>query len=116
MSQGRKAATAPLYEDRWIRCEPARLVIRGYYFPFGTSKSIAYRDIRNVQEVRMTALSGRYRIWGTSNPRYWYHLDPARPHKKSELIIDTGALVKPVITPDDPARVAAIIAERRAAG
>ena len=36
-----------LYEDPWIRCDDAALVIRGYYFPLGTPKVIAYRDIRD---------------------------------------------------------------------
>jgi hypothetical protein len=107
------SAEPPLHRDRWITCAPERLVIRGYYFPLGTSKSIAYRDIRRVDEVAMTALSGRWRIWGTSNPRYWFHLDWGRPHKTSALVLDVGRFVKPVSTPDDSARVAEIMEQRR---
>jgi hypothetical protein len=107
---------AALYEDRWIRCEPDRLIIRGYYFPFGSRKAIAYRDIRSVTSHPLTALGGRWRIWGASDPRYWFHLDPGRPHKQTALILDLGKWVKPVITPDDAARAAAIIAQRRRPG
>jgi hypothetical protein len=103
----------PLYKDRWITCEPDRLVIRGYYFPVGASKSIPYRKITGVQKLALTALSGRWRIWGTSNPRYWFNLDPSRPNKQAALILETGGWVRPVITPDDPDKVAAIIEERR---
>ena len=103
----------PLYKDHWITCEPDRLVIRGYYFPFATSKSIPYRRVKSVQTQPLTVMSGRWRIWGTSNPRYWFNLDPSRPHKQTALVLDVGSWVKPVITPDDPARVAEIIEERR---
>jgi hypothetical protein len=104
-------ATA-LYEDRWITCEPDRLVIRGYYVPFG-SKVIAYRDIQGITPVALSPLGGSWRIWGTTDPRYWFHLDPGRPRKQTALVLDVGKWVKPVITPDDPETVAAIIEQRR---
>src|SRR5690242_17432447 len=73
-ARGTTMATA-LYEDRWITCEPDRLVIRGYYFPFG-SKVIAYRDIHGITPVALRLLGGSWRIWGATDPRYWFHLDP----------------------------------------
>ena len=103
---------AALYEDRWITCEPDRLIIRSYYFPAG-SKVIAYRDVRSVTPFSLTALGGKWRIWGASDPRYWFHLDPHRPKKETALVLDVGKWVKPVLTPDDPQRVAAIIEQRR---
>jgi hypothetical protein len=102
-----------LYEDRWVRCDATTLTIRGYYFPFGTAKVIAYRDIRAVTPIALDLWSGRWRLWGTSSPRYWFHLDWSRPGKDTALVLDLGRPVQPVITPRDPARVAAIIAERR---
>lgn len=105
-------ATA-LYQDRWITCEPDRLVIRGYYFPLGTSKVIPYRDIKGINSVPLGAFTGRWRIWGSSDLRHWYHLDWSRPGKQTALVLDLGSGVQPVITPDDPARVADVIEERR---
>jgi hypothetical protein len=92
------------YDDRWISCADEGIAIRGYYFPWGT-KHIPYARIRAVQRVNLGALTGRLRVWGTANPRYWASLDPARPRKRVGLILDTGALVKPFITPDDPQAV-----------
>ena len=103
---------AALYEDRWITCEPDRLIIRGYYFPFGR-KVIAYRNIRNVTPRPLTAFSGSWRLWGSTDLRHWFHLDPGRPRKKTALVLDLGKRVQPVITPDNPERVAAIIAQQR---
>jgi hypothetical protein len=102
-----------LYADQWIRCDATMLVIHGYYFPLGASKVIAYRDIQRVTPIALGLWTGRWRLWGTSDPRYWWHLDLSRPRKHTGLILDLGRPVRPVITPEDPARVAAIIEERR---
>jgi hypothetical protein len=59
----------------------------------------------------MGALSGRGRIWGTANPRYWASLDPQRPKKSVGLILDVGRHVHPFITPDDPDAVETLIRE-----
>ncbi len=89
------------YRDRWIRCTPDELVIRGYYFPWG-SKHIPYSSIRAVRRVQLGTPTGAGRIWGTANPRYWASLDPDRARKRAALVLDTGRRVRPLITPDDP--------------
>ncbi len=98
------------YHDQWIECLSNRIQIRGYYFPWGT-KRIAYNSIRSVRRVEIGTLSGKGRIWGTANPRYWASLDPQRPRKKVGLILDLGRYVHPFITPDDPDAVEALIRE-----
>ena len=101
--------------DRWIECTPDAVEIRVYYFPWGT-KRIPYGSIRSVRRVDMGAFTGRARIWGTTNPHYWAHLDPRRPGKKMGLILDLGRFVRPFITPDDPDAVEAAIIERAKVG
>ncbi len=98
------------YRDRWIECLADRIQIRGYHFPWGT-KRIPYSSIRSVRRVEMGAFSGKGRIWGTANPRYWANLDPQRPKKSVGLILDVGHFVHPFITPDDPDAVEALIRE-----
>lgn len=98
------------YRDRWIECTPKAIRIRGYYFPWGT-KHIPYATIRSVRRVEMSVLTGRGRIWGTANLRYWASLDPRRPGKKIGLILDLGQVVRPFITPDDPDAVESVIRE-----
>jgi hypothetical protein len=90
-----------MYKDRWIECTSDGVRIRGYYFPWGT-KRIDYASIRSVRRVELGAFRGRARIWGTANPRYWANLDPARPRKRAGFVFDTGRLVHPFVTPDDP--------------
>jgi hypothetical protein len=97
-----------LYRDRWIECTDDAVVIRGYYFPWGT-KRIPYSSIQTIRRVNMGALTGKGRIWGSTTLRYWASLDPGRPRKSTALILDTGARILPFITPDDPAAVEAAI-------
>jgi hypothetical protein len=104
---------AELYRDRWISYTDTCLVIRGYYFPFGKKKRISYDAIQSVTAVEMGLLTGKGRIWGTASPRYWAHLDPRRPWKRTALVLHLGRRVKPFITPDDPARVRVIIESHR---
>ncbi|MBN2113783.1 MAG: hypothetical protein JW785_06625 [Acidimicrobiia bacterium] len=101
-----------LYHDRWIECAPEHLLIRGYYFPFGPAKAIAYSKIRSVERFPLTTWTGKWRIWGTTSPRYWTHLDPQRPRKTVGLLLHLDGFVRPWITPDDPDAVEQIIRRR----
>ncbi len=103
------------YQDRWIGCTPEGIRIRGYYFPWGT-KHISYGSIRSLRRVDLGVFRGRGRVWGTSNPRYWASLDPARPRKKVGFILDVGRAVRPFITPDDPAAFETTVREHTGLG
>jgi hypothetical protein len=98
-----------LYQDKWITCTTDAVLIRGYYFPWGT-KRVPYREIREVRRVPMKgALTGKGRIWGSTTLRYWASLDPGRTAKDTAFILDTGHRILPFITPDDPAKMAAVL-------
>jgi hypothetical protein len=97
-----------LYTDRRIECTDDAVLIRGYYFPWGT-KRIPYQSIQQVRRVPIGTATGKYRIWGSSSLKYWANLDPGRPGKNTALILDTGSRPLPFITPDDPAAVVAVI-------
>ena len=103
------------YRDRWIDCSPDRIRIRGYYFPWGT-KRIPCSSVRSVRRVDIGACTGKGRIWGTANPRYWASLDPQRRNKRVGLILDVGRYVRPFITPADPDVVEALIREHSSLG
>jgi hypothetical protein len=105
------SSNAVQYEDRWIACTPDAIEIRGYYFPWGTRR-IAYDEVRAMRRVDIGALTGKARIWGTANPRYWASLDPGRLRKKTALILDLGRRVQPFLTPDDPDRFEAAVRAR----
>ena len=96
-----------LYDNGRITCDDTGVVIRWYY-PWG-HKTIPYAAIRNVTRRPLTGIRGRWRIWGSGDFVHWYNLDPSRPSKDTALELDLGRRVRPVITPDDPDAVEAII-------
>jgi hypothetical protein len=96
------------YTDKTMTLDDEGIRLRGYYFPWGT-KHIAYGSIRGIQRVEIGAFTGRARIWGTANPRFWANFDARRPKKKFGLILDLGRSVKPFITPDDPDAVETLL-------
>jgi hypothetical protein len=93
------------YDDGRIRCDGDGLVIR-WYTPLG-QKKIGYRQIRKA--VRSSNTWNRYRIWGSTDLRHWYNLDRTRPNKDTALILDVGHWSRPVITPDHPDQVVAVL-------
>jgi hypothetical protein len=83
-------------------CGPDRLEIHSYYFPFGI-KRVPYVQIQGLQRFEINGLwSGKWRVWGTGNPRYWTNLDWTRPKKKAGFVVDVGRKVSPIVTPDKP--------------
>jgi hypothetical protein len=101
-----------LYDDGLVKLDRDGLTIRRYYFPLGTSKRIRYDQIRGVQMRHMGAFTGKGRLWGTGDFQHWFPWDSNRPRKDKALILDVGRRIRPVITPDDPDRVLAILQER----
>ena len=100
------------YDDGTIVCGPDGVEIHRYYFPFGT-KHVRYAQIQGLQRVTIKGvLSGKWRLWGTGNPRYWANLDTKRPKKKVGFIVDLGRKVSPVVTPDLPDEFESVLRAR----
>jgi hypothetical protein len=104
--------TDALYEDAGLRLDENGITIRRYYFPWAGAKRIAYAKIRCVKSKPMSWLSGKGRIWGTADPRYWFPLDPRRARKQTLLILDVGRRVRPCITPEKPGLVIEVLRDR----
>ena len=104
--------TEALYEDSGLRLDEDGITIRRYYFPLAGSKRVAYTDIRDLKVEPMTFASGGGRIWGATDPRYWFPLDIRRGRKKTLLVLDVGARVRPCLTPDNPDRVIELLRDR----
>ena len=100
------------YDDGTIVCGPDRLEIHHYYFPFGT-KSVSYPQIRGLQRIEIKGLwSGKWRFWGTGNPRYWANLDRRRAKKKVGFVVDLGRKISPIVTPDHPDAFESVLRDR----
>ena len=95
------------YDDGTVACTDDELVIRRYYFPRGT-KRIPYHTIKQVRRVGLESIGGwRIRIWGSRDFVHWWNLDLHRSDHPIVFIIDIGGRMRPVITPQDAARVTA---------
>jgi hypothetical protein len=101
-----------LYEDAGLRLDEDGITIRRYHFPWAGPKWIGYPEVRQIHAQPMNWLSGKGRIWGASDPRYWFPLDTHRGSKRTLLVLDIGRRVRPCITPDDPDRVVELLRDR----
>jgi hypothetical protein len=98
------------YDDGRVACTDDALVIRWYYFPFGT-KRIRYADIEKVERRPMTPMTGQWRLWGSSDFTHWANLDTGRPNKTVAFVVSLSSQrVRPVISPGNPDEVAAELA------
>jgi hypothetical protein len=101
------------YDDGRIACTDDALIIRRYYFPSG-DKHLPYAEIIEVRRRTITALTGKWRLWGSGDFVHWWNYDPGRPGKNVALEIQQSTRSsQPVITPDNPDQV---IAELQAHG
>lgn len=98
------------YDDGKVACTDQELVIRNYYFFFLGAKHIPYSAIREARRVRLGTM-GRWRIHGSGDFVHWFNFDARRPRKYSAIVVHLDGVIRPVITPDDPDRVAAVLAE-----
>ncbi|MDT5225030.1 MAG: hypothetical protein QOG19_2437, partial [Mycobacterium sp.] len=65
-----------------------------------------------IKSQQMSWSSGKGRLWGASDPRYWFPLDFHRGRKPTLLVLHVGRRVRPCITPEDPARVIELLKAR----
>lgn len=107
-----RVMTDEIYRDDYIVLDDSGITLRRYYFPLASAKHIDYGDIRSVTIEPMTWKTGKGRLWGASDPRFWMPLDMKRLKKDTVLIIDVGSRIKACVTPDDPERVIELLRPR----
>ncbi len=96
------------YDDGRVACTDQEIIIRHYYFPLG-AKRVRYQDIREVRVASLRAM-GKTRIHGSGDLVHWFAFDPGRLRKDTALVLCLDGKIRPVITPDDPERLAAELA------
>jgi hypothetical protein len=96
------------YDDGLITCDDDALVISRYDM-FLRPRRIPYRAIRSATRFEMTRWRGKWRIWGSGDLRHWFNYDRNRPNKQVAFVLDVGKKMLPVITPDKPEQVAAVL-------
>jgi hypothetical protein len=104
--------TEALYEDAGLMLDEDGITIRRYYFLLSTPKRVAYNKIRGIRAKPMSWARGKGRLAGALNLRYRLPRDVHRATKQTLLILELGRWVKPCITPEDPAKVIALLKTR----
>lgn len=99
-----------VYHDGRVTLDRDHITLHGYYLPFGR-KRIPYGEIRQVHEWPLTGQRA-YRVHGVGRPRVWYPRDARRGERTVGLLLDIGNWLRPVVTPDQPAKVAALLRDR----
>ncbi len=99
------------YQDKGIVLDDDGITIHWYYFPMG-SKRIHWPQLRKVSVEKIGILTGKWRIWGTSDPRCWLPLDLSRPSKDRAIVLQLDSAVSPVVTPDDVDAVLRVIQDK----
>jgi hypothetical protein len=97
------------YDDGLIACSDDGLIVRRYDLLL-RPKTVPYTEIRKAGQVELRGFRfGNWRLWGSTDLRHWFNFDRRRPRKQLGLVLDIGQSVKPVITPDEPQRVIAVL-------
>ena len=87
------------------------ILIKKYFFPLATSKTILFSDMETVGLVSTDGVTHRWGICG-KYLNNWFPLDSNRKDKKKFIEITLkGRKIKPSITPEDPEKVFQIIWE-----
>ncbi len=94
-----------LYEDNYCQVSNVCIVIKKYYFPLASSKTLMYSEIAKISLE--DGLNVRHQ-WGpcTHFLNNWFHYDSNRANKEKFLSFKLkGQRIMPSLTPDDPVKL-----------
>ncbi len=100
-----------IYSDKLIELTDKNLLFRHYYFPLG-DKTIELKNIKRIEILKPTLMSGKWRIHGTGDFTTWFPWDAGRPNRDMifRLTLHKGWL-RIGFTVENSARVKAILEE-----
>ena len=71
-----------LYDDEYVQVTDTHVILKTYYFPFGTSKKIPFEKIERIytdKEYNLDLLG--YKAWGMGmSDVWWAYAMPRTPH------------------------------------
>ncbi len=103
-----------LYQDKLIILYDDSLILLKYYFPSLSPKTIFFKDVKNIEVLKPTLFTGKYRIQGTGNFRTWYPFDALRPKRNKVFIIKyVGKWVQSGFTVENSDEVESILREKK---
>lgn len=102
-----------LYEDKDVIIRDDRLIIKCYFFPLGSKKTIYYHEVERV-EMRSYAWKGK--LWGMSATEwgYWMPGDLNRWDYDRYVAVYNGSSITPCFTCKDMDRAYQILNDQLA--
>lgn len=101
----------PLYEDEGVVVTRDYILIKKYYFPLATSKTILYPELAYISLQDATDVKHR---WGacTKYLNNWFPYDSQRKTKTKFIeFVLKGKKMRPSITPEDPEALFAVLSQ-----
>jgi len=103
-----------LYSDSLVTITEDSITFLHYSFPLSaSSRQVPFTDIDHITVKKPTILSGKWRIWGSSNLRTWFPFDIRRPSR--DRIFHAAVKTKGMnigFTVENPGEVAAILKQK----
>ena len=69
-----------VYKDKLVEITQDTILFRHYYFPMG-DKKIDISNIKKLEILKPTLMSGKWRIHGTGDFTTWFPWDSGRPKR-----------------------------------
>lgn len=79
-------STKVIYSDSLIELTEDSILLRDYYYPFG-SKRVPFSEIDHVLMEKPTLWTGKYRVYGTGDFRTWFAPDMSRASRDRIFVL-----------------------------
>jgi hypothetical protein len=99
------AALKTLYEDKYVTITECYILIKKYYQPLMTSKTVLFSDLKTISIEDATKVNNSFGI-NTHHLNNWFQYDPDRKNKKKFICLELkNSRIRPSITPEDVDKV-----------
>ena len=102
-----------LYKDSLVIVTDESIELKNYYFPFGKSKNVYFKEIEWFKTTVPNLRTGKYRWWGTGDLVSWFPMDDKRQNRDFIFILKSyKQKIKICFTVEDSSKVIGIFNEK----
>ena len=95
-----------LYSDKMIEIREDEILLRNYYFPTFSCKTVKFSDIEKIVIVKPSLVNGKFRYWGTGDFVHWFSMDFQRSKRDVIYILyKKNKIIKIGFTVEDSEKV-----------
>ncbi|HEY8080444.1 MAG TPA: hypothetical protein VIE15_00025 [Acidimicrobiales bacterium] len=101
-----------IYEDSRMTLSSVAITFRGYWAPFGLSRTFRITEITGLDEhTRNDPAFDAWPRWGKRGKAVWFPLDWSRPRRDVAVALHRANGSTTVVTPANPQRLLALLGE-----